>query len=642
MDTSRFSDIKAVILAGGKGTRLGELTKEIPKPMVPLAGKPLLQYQVEWAKKEGIHSFIFIVNHLHQPILDHFGDGADFGVKIEYYVEETPLGTVGGLKEIEAQLKDTFLVLYGDVMMDMDLGRLVDFHRSKKAEATLVLHPNDHPYDSDLVEIDENARITAFHSKPHDENAYYRNLVNAGAYLFEPSILSLLNKAEKADFGKDIFPKIFQSHQLFGYNTPEYLKDMGTPDRLELVERHYLSGRIARFHLSNKRAAIFLDRDGCINEEVSFVTSPEELLLYPYSAEAIHRINKSEYLAILATNQSAIARNLIDDAGLRRIHNKMETELGRSHAFVDAIYYCPHHPHGGFPGENAALKIDCHCRKPKSGMLLDAAAAYHIDLHNSWMIGDTERDVLAGKGAGCRTIGLYSGMGLKGAHTSPDYMMETLKHAVDFIIDEPLKPVLEQLLERYKQHLADDSVTKPFVINIGGNTRSGKSTLASYLLYALKEMQLPVQLISLDNWILPKPARDEANSVFERFNMIKLVKDIQALMQGATLEMTTYMHHPESKGEKVLYQIPQDKKQMVIIEGVVAISMPQLRGISSCKIFRALSPEKLRQRFIKFYTWKGYDMDYIEKVYAKRKADEYDLIDEDAEFAHILVAEGDF
>jgi uridine kinase len=275
-------------------------------------------------------------------------------------------------------------------------------------------------------------------------------------------------------------------------------------------------------------------------------------------------------------------------------------------------------------------------------MLLDAAVAYHIDLDKSWMIGDTERDVLAGKGAGCRTIGLNSGMGLKGAHTSPDYMMETLKHAVDFILDEPLKPVLEQVLQRYHAHLADETMNKPFVINIGGNTRSGKTTLASYLLYALREMQMPIQLISLDNWILPKPARDEANSVFERFNMLKLVKDIQALMRGESLEMTTYMHHPESKGDKVRYHIPQDKSHIVIIEGVVAISMPQLRGISSCKIFRALSQEKLRQRFIKFYTWKGYDMDYIEKVYAKRKADEYDLIDEDAEFAHILVAEGNF
>ena len=194
-------------------------------------------------------------------------------------------------------------------------------------------------------------------------------------------------------------------------------------------------------------------------------------------AEAIKKINSTEYISVVVTNQSAIARNLVTEAGLRIIHNKLESLLGNEHAKLDAIYYCPHHPHGGYEGENVALKIDCDCRKPKSGMLLNASKDFNIDLKKSWMIGDTERDILAGKNVGCTTIGVDTGMGVRHTHTKPDYVFADVLEAVNFIVDESLLPIFNQVYERFQQHQSD----KPFVINIGGNTRSGKSTLATYL-----------------------------------------------------------------------------------------------------------------------------------------------------------------
>jgi histidinol-phosphate phosphatase family protein len=623
--------LQAIILAGGKGTRLGALTQEIPKPMIEIAGQPILAHQVLLCKRYGITQFIFIVNHLHESIAAYFGNGEKWGVTIDYYIEEMPLGTVGGIKAIESKLTETFIVLYGDVMVNMDLHRLLAFHRSKNSDATLVLHPNDHPYDSDLVEMNQEDRITAFHSKPHDDSKYYRNLVNAGVYVFEPIVLSYLEQGVKADFGKDIFPTLVDQLVFNGYNTTEYLKDMGTPDRLQKVTADYVSGKIERCNFEHARGAIFFDRDGVLNEEVSFIEHPDQLMLIPGATEAIQKVNASEYISVVVTNQSAVARNMVTEEGLREIHNKLETLLGQAHAKIDDIYYCPHHPHKGFEGENAALKIDCDCRKPKSGMLLQAQEKYHIDFKKSWMIGDTERDILAGKNVGCTTIGVHTGMGVRHTHTKPDYMFADVLEAVNFIIDEPLLPIFNQVYERFQAHEGD----QPFVINIGGNTRSGKSTLATYLHKKFEAHEIRTMKVELDNWIIANPDRAASKDVFDRFDMLTLIKDLTALMRGAKIEKEGHMHHPETSSNGESYQIKSQK--VIIIGGVVALSYPQLRGLSNYKIYKAISQDKLKEKFTSFYRWKGYSIEEIENIYAKRQIDEYDLIEYDQQFAHLVV-----
>ena len=182
----------AVILAGGKGTRLAEIRSDVPKPMMPVLDKPLLAYQIELLKAHGFTKVWLIVNHLYEHIEDYFANGEHFGIEINYYIEDKPLGTVGGLKAIAQHLPDPFLVLYGDVMINMDLNRLIAFHENKNADATLVVHPNDHPYDSDLLAVDQEDRVTAFYAKPHPDGLRYRNLVNAAAYVFNPVVLEHL------------------------------------------------------------------------------------------------------------------------------------------------------------------------------------------------------------------------------------------------------------------------------------------------------------------------------------------------------------------------------------------------------------------------------------------------------------------
>lgn len=142
--------MQAVIMAGGKGTRLASVTKDIPKPMVPIEGRPLLEYQIENLKENGVDSIILIVGHLGSVIRDHFGDGSRFGVSINYYAEETPLGTAGALAKIKDRLEDTFFLVFGDLFININFDRFLEFHRTSNALITLFAHPNSHPYDSDI------------------------------------------------------------------------------------------------------------------------------------------------------------------------------------------------------------------------------------------------------------------------------------------------------------------------------------------------------------------------------------------------------------------------------------------------------------------------------------------------------------
>ena len=184
--------------------------------------------------------------------------------------------------------------------------------------------------------------------------------------------------------------------------TPEYIKDMGTPDRFYETERDIKCGLVHNRNLKNKQKAIFLDRDGTINKMVGFITKPEQFELIPGVSEAIKKMNKAGFLVIVVTNQPVIARGDCSFEELQMIHDKMETELGKEGAFVDAIYVCPHHTDKGFEGERPEYKCNCDCRKPKPGLLLQAARDFNIDLSESYMIGDSERDVDAGKNAGVK------------------------------------------------------------------------------------------------------------------------------------------------------------------------------------------------------------------------------------------------
>ena len=420
--------MQLVIIAGGKGTRLG--LKDIPKPMVQMGNKPLLEHQIEFAKKYGVDEVFILSGHLSYVIEDYFKDGSDFGIKIHHVVEPYPLGTAGSLKLLEGKLDDRFLVFYGDVVMDFDIDSFINFDKQYNSIGTTIVHPNDHPYDSDLLEVDDNNKVTKVLPKPHEEGKYYQNLVNAAVYIFSSKIFDYIDEGISQDFGKHILPKIVENGELLiAYKTPEYIKDMGTNDRFEVVKNDLLSGKVASLNKKNPRPCIFLDRDGVINKNMDTKPFTDNFELLDGVTDAIKKINKSKYLSVVVTNQPMIAKGFIDFEELTNTHKKMETLLGNAGSFVNAIYYCPHHPEKGFEGEVVELKVDCDCRKPKPGMLIKASKDLNIDLANSWMIGDSLRDIEAGKNAGCKTVSIGKDLGA-------DYSAKNLLEAINYILED--------------------------------------------------------------------------------------------------------------------------------------------------------------------------------------------------------------
>lgn len=431
----------AIIQAGGAGTRLKSITGDLPKPMVRICGKPILQWQIESMRSSGVSQFILVVSSKTTAVQDYFGNGKNFNCKIDYIVENSPLGSGGALALLSRRIKEDFILCFGDLMLDVDWQKFMSFHMSKGAIITSFAHPNSHPYDSDVLVANSDGKIINILPKNQERDFFYANLTNAGLYCISPALLETFDGEEpiKMDFEKDLLIPTIACGGAFAYRSSEYVKDAGTPSRYESVINDCSKGIISAKCLKNPQKAIFLDRDGTINAFGNFVTDPSGLKLMPQASKAIKRINESSFLAICVTNQPVVARGETTFEGLHQIHCKMEDLLGNEGAYLDDIFFCPHHPDKGFAGEVESLKIDCECRKPKIGMLLKAKEKYNIDLSSSWFVGDTCQDVQTGVNAGCKTILLLGGDPrpyAKYGEAKPDYICNTIDEAVDYILSK--------------------------------------------------------------------------------------------------------------------------------------------------------------------------------------------------------------
>ena len=429
--------MQAVILAGGKGTRLASRLNGLPKPLVNVGGVPLLARQVRMLEAAGVDDVIILVNHRADAIRAFF-DGWR-GARITLIDDGEPKGTAGAVLAVVDGFADQFVVVYGDTLFDIDLQHMRAEHDNSGADVTLFLHPNDHPQDSDLVEVDRDGWITAFHPYPHPDGRDFRNLVNAAFYICNRAALEAWrNLSGNPDFAKDLFPTMLQSDaRLRGYVSTEYIKDLGTPARLDKVERHLREGRLERASRRRPQGAVFVDRDGTLNVLRGYVLSPDEMELLPGSADGVRRLNDVGMKVVAVTNQPVLARGDCDWRMLDLIHARLDMLLGARGAYLDDLRVCPHHPDGGFEGERAALKIVCDCRKPAVGLILDACRDWNLEPKASWMIGDSTADMGAAAAAGATSILVLTGEGGRdGKHEAmPDFIVRDFEAAVDFVVE---------------------------------------------------------------------------------------------------------------------------------------------------------------------------------------------------------------
>lgn len=626
------------ILAGGMGTRLRERSGDIPKPMVQVLGKPVLHHQIELCRKHGFKDIALLVQHQHEKISDYFGDGSKFGVNISYAIEDEPRGTSGALRDALPILADCFLLLYGDTFMDVDLSKFWNAHNASGAVGSLFLHPNDHPQDSDLVDIDGNDYVRLILPYPHPEGQEVRNLVNAALYVLDRSGLEDVTPAEgKADIAKHMFPRMLAlGRRLHGYVSPEYIKDMGTPERLDKVERDIIFGLPERLSGRHLRKAIFLDRDGTINREVTRLKSPDQLELLPGAAAAIRRLNRSGTLAVVITNQPVVARGEVSFESLSRIHARLESQLGEGGAYIDGLYLCPHHPDKGFPGEVVELKGPCSCRKPEPGLIEQACRDLGIGRQDSWMVGDTTSDVEAGRRAGVRTVMLRTGHAGADAKYAvrPDYTAPDLEDAIDWIL------VGHEALARRLALVAVEASRGRRLVLIGGLARAGKSYAAQVMKELLHALGRQAHVISLDGWLKPSSTRVEGMGVSDRFDLVAASAAILAAAGSTSRTLLLEPLYDRATRSAGLQHIEHSigPEDVLIVEGVPALLMNDLVGLADVvKVFVDVDRVTRDLRLKKDYAWRGTSCTELITFLKTRALDEVPVIEQSQIFADFVI-----
>ena len=626
--------MKLIIIAGGKGTRLGR--SDIPKPMVRINGIPILEYQILLAKKYGLTKIYILSGYKSECIIDYFNDGKKWGVEIIHFVEDKPLGTAGSIKSIQDILTQRFMVFYGDTIMDINLQKMIEFDKQNNSMATLLVHPNDHPYDSDIVNINEFNNIIELIPKS-DKRLIKPNMVNAALYILSPEILNFINKDELCDFGINVFPKILANHKIIkAYHSAEYIKDMGTPDRLLKISSDVKNGKVERLNNQNKRKAIFLDRDGVINKEISNLNKIENFELLDSVSEAILKINKSDFLAIVVTNQPIIAKGLCSFNELKEIHNKLETLLGLQHAYLDKIYFCPHHPEKGFNNEIVDLKIKCICRKPNIGMITQAINDFNIDISGSFIIGDRTVDIQTGINANLNTILVNTGYaGSDNIYSvKPDFISNNLLEAVNVILNLENNLEIQSAILKIKELVKSNK--KLLKISICGLSRSGKSTLIKYFQQALLPSNIESIVIHLDYWILPYSKRKPSMDVRDRYQYPKITSDLSFLFKNNTVKLKPYESSTrEISNEEI--SITLNDTKLIFIDGVISIDHPYVFSESDLKIFVKTDEEIRKNKFFEFYKSKNLSENEIVDLYYKRIYDENEIITNSKSKADLII-----
>lgn len=369
---------QCVILAGGLGTRLGALTAECPKPMLPVAGAPFLDLLIAHIRRFGFDRFLILAGHRGQTIKAHFTDDSD----VEVLVEPQPMGTGGALYFARTRLDDRFLVVNGDSLLDFNLLDLVHGAPAEMVGAHLALRRLEDASRYGVVQLAVDGRIIAMCDRP---KAPGPGLVNGGIYWMSRDVAEALPEGALS-LEREVFPRLAAEGQLTGAIYNGFFLDIGVPD--DYVRAQTL--------LPLKRPALFFDRDGVLNHDVGYTHRIEEFRWIAGARDAIRMLNDAGWLVFVVTNQAGVARGYYDEEQVRTLHCWMNADLRKIGAHIDDFRYCPHHQ----AATQEAYRRDCPWRKPAPGMLLDLLERWPVSRSESLLIGDKKSDLEAASSAG--------------------------------------------------------------------------------------------------------------------------------------------------------------------------------------------------------------------------------------------------
>lgn len=368
---------QALILVGGRGTRLGTLARDTPKPLMPIAGdKRFLDYLIEDIARHGVEEIILLAGHLAETVEARYAGATIRGARISVVREPEPAGTAGALRYAADRLDDVFLMTNGDSLLDMNYLTL-PMALGPTDQGVLALRRVDDAARFGRVEV-AGGRVIGFHEK----DASFRGsaLISGGVYLLRRSVLDLIDTLP-ASIETDVFPRLAKANTLASVESGGFFIDIGLPETLAQA-RSELVQQI-------RRGAAFFDRDGTLNQDDGYTHKPEALIFQPGAIEAIRRCNDAGRFVIVVTNQAGIARGLYDEADMHRFHAHMQKALRAHGAHIDAFYYSPYHGDGTRPGYAITNHPD---RKPNPGQLRRACAEWPIDAARSFVVGDNKSD----------------------------------------------------------------------------------------------------------------------------------------------------------------------------------------------------------------------------------------------------------
>ena len=626
----------AVIVAGGLGTRARQMTgDETPKALLLIGGTPIIERQMTSLVANGVDRLIILAGHLGDVIESYLlAHPPPNGLEVTVRIEGDRLGTAGAVIDARTMIdEEDFLVIFGDLLFNYDFSTLITQHRNTNAAGTIVCRPNDHPATSDLVEIDEHSKIARLLSRKSRLLGDYRNLVPTGIYMLRRDDLYAFPKGEILDFFQDYFPALLsRGDSLYACRSTSYIADIGTVAGRDAAERDLLSGRFDNLSPDKARPAIFFDIDGVLNEEIPGhgILSPDLVRLIPGVAKALCGVNRSGFFAVGVTNRPQVAKGLLTYERLNSIFGRLEQKLAiEGAAFLDRIYFCPHHPEVGFAGEVPNLKIDCNCRKPKSGLLFQAFNELPIDRVRSSMIGDSWRDIVASNAAGIYAYGVRTGYGVRDSQfgTRADLMFSDASEAIAFCLsyEDLVKPLIKPI-----EMLCDRS--DRVLIGICGQSGSGKSLIAHALERVWLEQGLPVLRVRLDDWLLPLEERN-GHDVYGRARAGEYGEVFLALREGKPVNAPGYNAY--TRGPSCSVNYISSKHSLVLIEGVMACSNPG-RAHLDLAIFVDSSKAKISSRQLALLKWKGINGEELVNTLRERIDDEAILIEQQREVVDII------
>jgi mannose-1-phosphate guanylyltransferase / phosphomannomutase len=635
--------MQAAIIAGGLGTRAAVLTgNKIPKALLPIAGVPIIFRQMRVLAREGVKHLSVLAGYLG----DQFGlllapEAKALGLSLNIIVESQPLGTAGCLTAL-TDFGENILIVYGDMLFDLKLDSLEEFHRQQGCVLTIVAHPNDHPRTSDLV-VERNGLAVAILPRSQHRVEDHRNLVPAGIYLAAPVFFRHLTAGSMADMIHDVLPALLgRGVPIAVYNTPEYMRDTGTPQRHALAEQDIVAGCVESINRSHLRPAVFFDCDGVLNQEdgIGGALKPDDVTLIDGAAAAVRRAHEAGLLTVAITNRSQVAKGLITFDDLDHILGRLEALLATEGGVLDRLYFCPHHPQSGFPGEVPALKIRCECRKPGTLLLRQACADLPIERSRSIFIGDSLRDIGAARGVGIWAYGVRTGWGCRDRESFlrevgpplpiADLMFENVVEAVDFAVRyrELAQSSVQALVTILKER-------QPAIIAVCGRSRSGKSTVAHAIERTLNEGGVPAIRICLDDWIKPAVERVPRAMAEDRNRVDELHFIITALRDGKPVRAPGY--DPVSRGASPPRVYDPSDRSAIVLDGSFSAHRA-VRKMIDFTVFVETPLATQESRFAAFYRWKGLDGDTAGTLWQQRTQDEWPPVDQQREGADVIIS----